>query len=74
MIMKIFIAKIIPILLVAVCSFSGCSDAQNTTSGLNAELMSAQELVTFIELGSKKCIPCKMMQPVMDSIEKSYAG
>lgn len=30
--------------------------------------------VTFIELGSKKCIPCKMMQPVMDSIGKDYAG
>jgi thioredoxin 1 len=26
--------------------------------------------VTFIELGSVKCIPCKEMQPVMHSIEK----
>ena len=30
--------------------------------------------VTFIELGSVKCIPCKMMQPVMDSIRIQYAG
>ncbi len=30
--------------------------------------------VTFIELGSVKCIPCKMMQPIMDEIEKEYAG
>ncbi len=30
--------------------------------------------VTFVELGSVKCIPCKMMQPVMDEIEKEYAG
>ena len=28
--------------------------------------------VTFIELGSVKCIPCKMMKPVMDDIEKEY--
>lgn len=28
--------------------------------------------VTFIELGSVKCIPCKMMQPVMEDIEKEY--
>jgi thioredoxin 1 len=28
--------------------------------------------VTFIELGSVNCIPCKMMQPVMKSIEKKY--
>ena len=30
--------------------------------------------VTFVELGSVKCIPCKMMKPVMDAIEKEYAG
>ena len=30
--------------------------------------------VTFIELGSVNCIPCKMMQPVMKSIEGKYGG
>lgn len=29
--------------------------------------------VTFIELGSVKCIPCKQMQPVMKSIEEKYS-
>lgn len=28
--------------------------------------------VTFIELGSVNCIPCKQMQPVMKAIEKNY--
>ncbi|MGB6122463.1 MAG: thioredoxin family protein [Bacteroidota bacterium] len=28
--------------------------------------------ITFVELGSVKCIPCRMMQPVMASIEKKY--
>jgi thioredoxin 1 len=28
--------------------------------------------VTFIELGSVKCIPCRMMQPVMKAIEEKY--
>jgi thioredoxin 1 len=28
--------------------------------------------VTFIELGSDKCIPCKKMKPVMESLEKRY--
>ncbi|MDD2524690.1 MAG: thioredoxin family protein [Endomicrobiaceae bacterium] len=28
--------------------------------------------VTFVELGSVNCIPCKMMQPVMADIEKEY--
>lgn len=30
--------------------------------------------VTFVELGSVNCIPCKMMQPVMKEIEKEYGG
>ena len=29
-------------------------------------------LVTFVELGSVRCIPCRQMQPVMKSIEKKY--
>jgi len=28
--------------------------------------------VTFIELGSVNCVPCKMMQPIMKEIEKEY--
>jgi thioredoxin 1 len=28
--------------------------------------------VTFVELGSVNCIPCKQMQPVMKAIEKNY--
>lgn len=29
-------------------------------------------LVTFVELGSVRCIPCKKMQPVMKSLENKY--
>lgn len=28
--------------------------------------------VTFIELGSTRCIPCQKMQPIMKSIEEKY--
>ncbi len=30
--------------------------------------------VTFVELGSVNCIPCKKMQPVMKSIEERYGS
>jgi len=30
--------------------------------------------VTFIELGSVKCIPCQKMKVVMDSIESNYGN
>jgi thioredoxin 1 len=31
-------------------------------------------LVTFVELGSVKCIPCRQMQPVMKAIEEKYGS
>ncbi len=30
--------------------------------------------VTFIELGSVNCIPCKMMRPVMKKVEDNFSG
>lgn len=30
--------------------------------------------ITFIELGSVNCIPCKKMQPVMKAIEQKYGS
>ena len=31
-------------------------------------------VVTMIDLGAEKCIPCKMMAPIMAKLEKAYAG
>jgi thioredoxin 1 len=52
-----------------------CS-AANQKADENSKNTAAAEnyLVTFVELGSVRCIPCKMMQPVMKDIEKDYAG
>ena len=30
--------------------------------------------VTFVELGSVSCIPCKMMQPIMKAVEEDYGN
>ncbi len=31
-------------------------------------------MVTMIDLGAKSCIPCKMMAPIMEKLEKEYRG
>ena len=28
-------------------------------------------LVTMVDIGAKKCIPCKMMAPIMEELEKT---
>jgi thioredoxin 1 len=41
---------------------------------LFAQSESVKPKVTFVELGSDKCIPCKQMQPVMKAIEEKYGS
>ena len=36
------------------------------------EAQNKKTKITFIELGSVNCIPCKKMQPIMKSLEKKY--
>jgi len=31
-------------------------------------------LVTMVDLGAHKCIPCKMMAPIITELQKEYAG
>ena len=40
----------------------------------NLDLDFSRHMVTFIELGADRCIPCKAMQPIMKEIAKEYAG
>ncbi|HQO40535.1 MAG TPA: thioredoxin family protein [Spirochaetota bacterium] len=48
------------------------SDNKNAGEVKNAQ--KAELKVTFVELGSVNCIPCKMMQPVMKQVETTYPG
>ena len=34
----------------------------------------AKGTVTMVDLGAKSCIPCKMMAPILERVEKEYAG
>lgn len=38
----------------------------------NNQTIEKEYKVTFIELGSVNCIPCRQMQPIMKSIETKY--
>jgi thioredoxin 1 len=65
--------------MISFAVFYGCNKENSETKSnfpkavrpdsLNENIKSK---VTFVELGSVNCIPCKMMQPVMDAIEKEF--
>jgi thioredoxin 1 len=62
----IIIALIFPILLLIV----------GVSSSFSAELKSipVKGMVTMVDLGAASCIPCKMMAPILDKLEKHYQG
>ncbi len=34
----------------------------------------AKGTVTMVDLGAKKCVPCKMMAPILEKLETAYEG
>ncbi len=49
--------------------------AQDTTGKSTATKPSTfKPLVTFVEIGAARCIPCKAMQPIMKEVAETYKG
>lgn len=59
-----FVLGLIIVLVIASC--------KGSDEKVIAENISSKAKVTFIELGSVNCIPCRQMQPVMKAVEKKY--
>ncbi len=46
----------------------------NAAQAAEAKEIPAKGMVTMVDLGAKKCVPCKMMAPIMEKVEKDYQG
>lgn len=66
------------LILVACIFLSGnaqsATQIKKTKPAIEQTKSVAKYKVTFIELGSVRCIPCKQMQPIMKSIEEKYGS
>jgi len=62
-------------LLVIMCTVLAIgAPAQSKNTAKDTSGTTTTQLITFIELGSVKCVPCRMMQPVMKNIEAKYGS
>ncbi len=48
------------------------NNAYASDTALNKKIGKVEHKVTFVEIGSINCIPCKMMQPIMREIEREF--
>jgi len=68
------------IALILIVTLAACGKNQNKEQEPQGKVNNehnaagANVKITFVELGSVTCIPCKQMQPVMKSIEEKYGG
>jgi thioredoxin 1 len=63
------------LLLALMILLAGCGNAAERTSGSEVVPdLPVSRTVTVIDLGAKECIPCKMMAPILDELEKEYRG
>jgi len=58
------------VLLTLFTLLSLSADCQNAL----AQAPSSAFKVTFVEIGSVNCIPCRAMQPIMKEVEEQYKG
>ena len=57
-------------LLLVVSSSFTCGD----TATQSPEEVPKKGMVTLLDLGAKKCIPCKMMAPILEELKREYKG
>lgn len=74
--LSLVVALAITIALVGLVALAGCGGSSGAAGSSAAPApthsSSATAKITFVELGSDSCIPCKEMRPVMDGIQQAF--
>ncbi|MFC1634091.1 thioredoxin family protein, partial [Planctomycetota bacterium] len=53
---------------------SAAPEAKASMSKQNDDAEKSNALPRLVDLGADKCIPCKMMAPILDELKEEYAG
>ena len=72
---KIAIVAILTVAVIgAVALKKGQTPDKSRIDALAANAVAMTGLPRLLDLGADKCIPCKMMFPVLEELKKEYAG
>lgn len=68
--------RIMRFTMVITCIFSILFLFATALQATSADLknLPVKGMVTLVDLGAASCIPCKMMAPILDKLEKRYQG
>lgn len=66
--------RLVTYLTITACCIAALSSNTFVQTKSQASKTERKYKVTFIELGSERCIPCQQMQPIMKSVEKKYGN
>jgi thioredoxin 1 len=65
---------IIAVVAVAALAFVAKQNKPAATNATLATAATTAKLPRIVDLGATKCIPCKLMAPILEELKKEYAG
>jgi thioredoxin 1 len=68
----VFSSLLWTVLFLLLLCFPGVSRSADTSS--TASEIPVKDTVTMVDIGAKKCIPCKMMAPILEELKKEYGS
>jgi thioredoxin 1 len=74
--LRLAVLTFIAVAVIVVFEFQPFGRGAEATEQESAQSASGpvKGMVTMIDLGAKACVPCKMMAPIMEKLEKDYRG
>ena len=68
--MRFILQSFLLLNIIATATFASAAEMQKSQP-LNIPV---KGMVTVVDLGAKTCIPCKLMAPILEELEKEYKG
>jgi len=59
-------------ILVIIVLMAGCGQGKAGSESADYDELPVKGMITMIDLGADKCVPCKMMEPILKEVKREY--